>query len=747
MGSATIFGATVAVGQENEVDDEIELEGRTSGWIGESPDEIEGERNPTLELVEGEEYTLTWENGDGAGHNFVIEDEEGEEEFVQTDVISGTGETQAVEFTAEEGMAEYFCGPHPQSMRGEIEFVDEDEEPEEEIEDDPDEIIGDGPTVGLETVADGLSAPVSLQVANEEEDRRFVVDQTGQIHVLGEDGVEDEPFLDIEDRMVDLDEGFDERGLLGLAFHPEFEENGRFFVRYSAPPDEEEIPGDDVPEAFDHTDVLAEFEAGGGLEEGDPDSERIILRIPQPQFNHNAGPIAFGPNDGYLYVATGDGGGQNDADPGHVEDWYDENEGGNGQDTEENLLGGILRIDVDDGNGANDEADGEAQADEDDENANEEDADEANGEEANVDGEETDEENANDDRAYGIPDDNPFAEGQDLEGEGLEEYYAWGMRNPWGMSFTEDGELLAADVAQNNFNQINHVESGGNYGWNVREGRHCFSTDSPEDPPEECPLETPEDVRGGESLLEPVIEYPQHPDDLAYDEDVDRGEEEADERIGTAVVGGYTYEGDEVTDLEDTYVFGDWSQDGEGPGTLFLARQPDDWPEDVDDEADELEDMFVDPPDEDEDDGADEDDEDELEDMFVDPPNEDDEDDDEADDDEADEEDEEEELGVWQIEELSVEGDGDVVEDGELNHLVYGFGRDDDGEVYVLTSNTSTIEGEGQVHRIVPGEDDEETEDDEDNDEVEAETDNGEDNADTDENAPSETGDDGNESD
>ncbi len=709
LGSVTVLGATAAVGQENEIDSEIELEGLTSAWIGVSPDEIEDERNPTLELVGGEEYTLTWQNGDGAGHNFVIEDEEGEEEFVQTDVISGTGETQEVEFTAEEGMAEYFCGPHPQSMRGEIEFVDDEEEPDEEIEDDPEEIIGDGPTVGLETVADGLTAPISLQVAEEDENRRFIVDQTGQIHVLGDDGVEDEPFLDIEDRMVELDEGFDERGLLGLAFHPEFEENGRFFVRYSAPPDEEEVPEDDVPEEFDHTDLLAEFEADDDLEEGDPDSERILLRIPQPQFNHNAGPIAFGPEDGYLYVATGDGGGQNDADAGHVEDWYDENEGGNGQDTEENLLGGILRIDVDDENGADEEADDEAEA---------------------------DEENADDDRAYGIPDDNPFAEGEDLEGEGLEEYYAWGMRNPWGMSFTEDGELLAADVAQNSFNQINHVQNGGNYGWNVREGRHCFSTDSPNDPPEECPLETPEDVRGGESLLDPVIEYPQHPDDLAYDdddengngdengndgnnengeeEDVDRGEEDEEaEQIGTAVVGGFTYEGDEVDDLEDTYVFGDWSQDGEGPGTLFLARQPEDWPEDVDDEADEIEDMFVDPPDEDEDD----------------------EDEEEAED--------EEELGVWQIEELSVEGDGDVVEDGELNHLVYGFGRDDEGEVYVLTSDTSTIEGEGQVHRIVPGEEDDE---DEAEDDPDADDDNGnDDDAEADDDTDGENGDDGDE--
>ncbi|MFC7232532.1 hypothetical protein ACFQMM_16135 [Saliphagus sp. GCM10025308] len=140
-------------------------------------------------------------------------------------------------------------------------------------DDNEDGFLQEGPTVGLETVAEELTAPVDFQVADEETDRRFVVDQTGQIYVHGEDGLEDEPFLDISDRMVDLREDFDERGLLGLALHPDFEENGRFFVRYSAPPREE------TPEEWSHTFVLSEFETeGDDNESADPDSEQVLQR-------------------------------------------------------------------------------------------------------------------------------------------------------------------------------------------------------------------------------------------------------------------------------------------------------------------------------------------------------------------------------------------------------------------------------------------------------------------------------------
>jgi len=179
------------------------------------------------------------------------------------------------------------------------------------------------------------------------------------------------------------------------------------------------------------------------------DSERTVLEIPEPQGNHNAGDLAFGP-DGHLYVAVGDGGSGGDRGRGHVEDWYDANEGGNGQDVTENLLGSVLRIDVD---------------------------------------------GRDDGKAYAIPEDNPL-----VGREGLDEHFAWGLRNPWRMSF--DGkELYVADVGQFAREEVSLVTNGGNYGWNVREGIECFGAD-------DCPDETPPDVRGGEPLVDPVVEYP-----------------------------------------------------------------------------------------------------------------------------------------------------------------------------------------------------------------------------------------------
>jgi len=179
---------------------------------------------------------------------------------------------------------------------------------------------------------------------------------------------------------------------------------------------------------YDHTAVLSEFTTeGDDHETADPDSETVLLEVPEPQFNHNAGTVLFGPDD-YLYVPLGDGGDADDTGLGHVEDWYDDNEGGNAQNTTENFLGGILRLDVD--------SEGE------------------NGE------------------SYGIPDDNPFVDSD----EGLDEYYAWGLRNPWRASFDSEGQFFVADVGQNLFEEVNIVENGGNYGWNVKEATHCFST-------------------------------------------------------------------------------------------------------------------------------------------------------------------------------------------------------------------------------------------------------------------------------
>jgi glucose/arabinose dehydrogenase len=344
-----------------------------------------------------------------------------------------------------------------------------------------------GASVRVETVAEGLAAPVGLAF-DPAGDRRLVADQAGVVHVHGPDGLRDEPLLDLRDRIVELRPQYDERGLLGLALHPD---GGRLFVRYSAP----NRPG--TPDDYDHTGVLAEFRMGDDRSAIDPESERRLLEIPSPDFNHNAGDLAFGP-DGFLYVPMGDGGGEGDTGPGHVA-------GGNGQDVTENLLGGILRIDIDSG--------GEGE--------------------------------------YETPDDNPL-----VGEEGLDEYYAWGLRNPWRISFDSEGRLFAADVGQHLFEEVNLVEAGGNYGWNVREGFHCFDPEHPSEPPADCP----EESERGEPLLDPVLEYPHVTDDAV---------------VGSAVVGGYVYEGDAIPDLDGAYVFGDWATTQDRPsGRLFAARPP-----------------------------------------------------------------------------------------------------------------------------------------------------------------------------
>jgi len=344
----------------------------------------------------------------------------------------------------------------------------------------------DGLPVRLQAVARGFTSPIDLAFADDGE--LYVADQPGIVYRAVAD---DSPvFLDLRDRVVDIG-GYSERGLLGLTLHPNFSSNRRFYVRYSAP------RRSGTPANYSHTFVLSEFRASDDGLRGRPDSERTILELPQPQANHNAGAIAFGP-EGYLYVGTGDGGAANDTGTGHVDDWYDRNAGGNGQDITENLLGSILRIDVDDGGS---------------------------------------------DRPYGIPEDNPL-----VGREGLDEQYAWGFRNPWRLSFT-DNELFVADVGQNRFEEVNLVEAGGNYGWNVREGAHCFGG-------AECPTTTP----NGQRLIDPIIEYPHS------------GEGPS----GIAVIGGYLYTGEAVPGLQERYVFGDW----QAKGRLFVATRPEQgrWP-------------------------------------------------------------------------------------------------------------------------------------------------------------------------
>src|ERR671914_1063361 len=357
--------------------------------------------------------------------------------------------------------------------------------------------------IGLELVAEGFTAPVRVVAAPDDSGRLFVVDQTGQIWVIARNGsLLQEPFLDIADRLVELRQTYDERGLLGLAFHPGYAQNGRFFVYYSAPLRE------GAPQDFDHTARISEFSVSSqNPDRADLDSERIILEVDQPQSNHNGGTLLFGPQDGFLYISLGDGGAANDTGLGHVTDWYEFNEGGNGQDVTQNLLGSILRIDVDTGD------------------------------------------------PYGIPQDNPF-----VGREGLDEIYAYGLRNPYRMSFDLAGEygLLAVDAGQELWEEISIIVKGGNYGWDVKEGTHCFDAANPPEPPEQCPNTVgPNHPDKGAALIDPVVEFAnsKQPDGL-----------------GVTVTDGFLYRGTALPDLQGHLVFSIWSRSQTEPqGRLFYA--------------------------------------------------------------------------------------------------------------------------------------------------------------------------------
>ena len=234
-----------------------------------------------------------------------------------------------------------------------------------------------------------FTRPVDLQHSDDDSNKLYVVEQAGIIRSFDNlaETSDTKVFLDITDRVNDSE---NEQGLLGLAFHPNFKTNGYFYVNYTA--------------ANPNRTVISRFAidpANAG--EADKGSELVLLSIGQPYDNHNGGQIAFGA-DGYLYIATGDGGSGGDPD-------------NNGQDRR-TLLGSILRIDVDNqAQGLN----------------------------------------------YAVPADNPFVGNTD---DFREEIYAYGLRNPWRMSFDpESGKLWAGDVGQNAFEEIDIIEKGGNYGW------------------------------------------------------------------------------------------------------------------------------------------------------------------------------------------------------------------------------------------------------------------------------------------
>jgi glucose/arabinose dehydrogenase len=315
--------------------------------------------------------------------------------------------------------------------------------------------------ISTQLVAAGFTAPLDLEQPNDSSGRLFVVEQGGTIRIIQDDTVLPQPFLDISGKIINQDE----MGLLGLAFHPNFTANRKFYVNYVR------------NSAGQFQSVIAEYVASAANpNQADPATERILLTVDQVNNfpNHKAGQLGFGA-DGFLYFGLGDGG--SGGDPlGH------------GQDPQ-TLLGKMMRIDV------NSTSPG---------------------------------------LPYAIPPDNPFA-----AGGGLPEIYAIGFRNPWRFSFDRPtGRLFVADVGQNNFEEVDIVQKGGNYGWNTMEGAHCFN------PPSGC---------NTAGLTLPIAEI-SHPE-------------------AEAVIGGFVYHGAALAGMRGVYIFGDldgkiWSLTENPPNTF-----------------------------------------------------------------------------------------------------------------------------------------------------------------------------------
>ena len=350
--------------------------------------------------------------------------------------------------------------------------------------------------VGLETVADGFSDPVMAARAPGLSGFLFVVEQAGEIWKVNLTDGSSVLFHDVDAVTgVALLVG-GERGLLGLAFDPDYLNNGLFYTYQSEPVTA-------VPEAdftiddgtVDHETVISEWVTNNpSSEQGFSVSNirRVIMRIEQPQSNHNGGMLNFGPDD-YLYISLGDGGAANDAGPGH-------GQFGNSRDIS-NPLGAILRIDLQESNSNNGE--------------------------------------------YGIPASNPF------EGTvGVDEIYAYGFRNPYRFSFDslcfETGQtcntLFVGDVGQREVEEINNVVLGGNYGWNWKEGSFFFYPPTPSVYNGGSYISTDSPPGLPNNLIDPVAQY------------------NSNTVNGRSAVGGYVYRGTDIPELTGLYVFADFFQ-------------------------------------------------------------------------------------------------------------------------------------------------------------------------------------------
>lgn len=291
--------------------------------------------------------------------------------------------------------------------------------------------------------------PILITWPKDGTNRIFAAEQNGRIFSFeNKPDVKDSTLLlDLTGNIPSQSERHNEEGLLGLAIHPQFKENGHIYVYYTAKPK--------------MTSVVSRFTMSkDNPNKADPQSEVELLRIEQPFGNHNGGTITFGP-DGYLYIALGDGGAANDP-------YFNAQNLGT-------LLGSILRIDVD---------------------------------------------NKQNGKSYAIPKDNPFVG----ETGARPEIFAYGLRNPWRIEFDrKTGDLWCGDVGQNLWEMIYIIKSGGNYGWNYREGTHSFGA---------------RPIPEGVTITPPIWEY--------------------DHGVGKSITGGFVYRGQKLPELQGKYVYADF---------------------------------------------------------------------------------------------------------------------------------------------------------------------------------------------
>lgn len=315
------------------------------------------------------------------------------------------------------------------------------------------------PEIVIDLVRDDLSLPTYALNANDGSDRLFIVQLDGFIKIIEKGELLEAPFLNL-DGIVTARAG--EQGMYGMAFHPNYKRNRRFFISYT------EHPTGDLVIAEHRTSLVNRNYAYRSL------YRKELLRFSPAEPFHHGGQLNFGP-DGYLYISVGDGGGP----------LATKVDGFDNALAFDSFAGKILRIDIDNGD------------------------------------------------PYAVPEDNPFVALPWVKSE----IYAMGFRNPWKFSFdTKTGEIITGDVGNYDWEEINIIESGGNYGWPAREGPVCFLfPDTLEIAVENCEADR---------YLDPLFIY---------------GHAAFDSEGGNAIVGGYVYRGKDYPELEGLYFYSDFT--------------------------------------------------------------------------------------------------------------------------------------------------------------------------------------------